>query len=66
MLAVKYLHDRDIIHRDIKPENIFLDSKFNVKLGDFGWSRKLVNGELRKTFCGTYEYMAPEILENKT
>lgn len=65
LLAVKYLHENDIIHRDIKPENIFLDKKKNVKLGDFGWSRKLVKGEVRKTFCGTYEYMAPEILENK-
>ena len=61
--GVAYLHRRNIIHRDIKPENILVDSFGNAKLCDFGWSA--VNRPSRKTFCGTYEYMAPEIFENK-
>ena len=61
--GVEYLHNKNIIHRDIKPENILIDHKGAVKLCDFGWSA--VNRPSRKTFCGTYEYMAPEIFENK-
>lgn len=59
------MHGKNIIHRDIKPENILIDKHYNVKLADFGWSRELVSGVNRKTFCGTYEYMAPEILKLK-
>ena len=61
-LAVKYLHDRNIIHRDIKPENILLDGNFDVKLCDFGWSCETEKGRARTTVCGTYEYMSPEII----
>lgn len=57
--AIEYIHSFNFIHRDIKPENILLNNKDQVKLCDFGWSAKLNNQ--RKTFCGTYEYMAPEI-----
>ena len=60
-LAVKYLHERDIMHRDIKPENILIDGDFNAKLCDFGWSAEFKEGERRLTICGTYEYMAPEV-----
>ena len=61
--GIEYLHAKNIIHRDIKPENILIDHRGDVKLCDFGWSA--VNRPSRKTFCGTYEYMAPEIFENK-
>ena len=61
--GVEYLHNKNIIHRDIKPENILIDHRGQVKLCDFGWSA--VNRPSRRTFCGTYEYMAPEIFENK-
>ena len=61
--GVGYLHQKNIIHRDIKPENILIDHRGDVKLCDFGWSA--VNRPSRKTFCGTYEYMAPEIFESK-
>ena len=48
-----------MIHRDIKPENILITKNFRPKLADFGAS---VNQEqVQNTFCGTYEYMAPEI-----
>ena len=62
-LAVQYLHTRDppIIHRDIKPENIFLDKDGSAKLGDFGWS--CCSDNVRSTYCGTLEYLAPEMID---
>jgi serine/threonine protein kinase len=59
--AVYYLHQNNIIHRDIKPENILIGKKGLLKLCDFGWAKEL-NLENRSTFCGTVEYMAPEIV----
>lgn len=63
--AVSFLHKNDIIHRDIKPENILLDKNFTAKLGDFGWADKF-GPRFRDTFCGTIEYMAPEIVNEDT
>ena len=61
--GLKYLHDRKIIHRDLKPNNIFLDEKFELKIGDFGLIAKLDNNKDRKkTTCGTPHYMAPEVI----
>jgi serine/threonine protein kinase len=60
--AVHFLHQNNLIHRDIKPENLLLDENGNVKLCDFGWCADLKEGS-RLTFCGTYEYMAPEVLK---
>lgn len=73
--AVKYLHDRDVVHRDIKAGNIFLDADMNVKLGDFGLAAimepsprsgsadsQAIQHIRRTTFCGTPNYLAPEIL----
>lgn len=61
-LAVQYLHTRipAIIHRDIKPENILISSDDSIKLGDFGWSNFL--DDERDTYCGTLEYLAPEMI----
>ncbi len=63
--GVQYLHSRKIVHRDIKPENILLDESFNIKICDFGWSCYLEDDQVRTTVCGTYEYMPPEIVNEK-
>lgn len=61
-LAVKYLHENNVIHRDIKPENLLFNDDFNIKLCDFGWAVLLQNpDDIRLSVCGTYEYMSPEI-----
>ena len=59
--ALIYLHSKNIIHRDIKPENILLDEKDNLKLADFGWSNFGEHGTKRDTYCGTLDYLAPEM-----
>merc|ERR1719282_1100135 len=62
LLAIEHLHKSGIIYRDLKPENIMLDRQGHVKLTDFGCIKESTNEELSFTFCGTVEYMAPEIL----
>ena len=62
--AVYFLHKNDLIHRDIKPENILLFDNNICKLCDFGWCVKL-DGKQRSTFCGTTEYMSPEIINKR-
>ncbi|XP_069726980.1 testis-specific serine/threonine-protein kinase 2 [Phaenicophaeus curvirostris] len=66
--AVKHCHDLDFAHRDLKCENIILDEDLNMKLADFGFSKRLSqdkNGKtiLSNTFCGSAAYAAPEVLE---
>lgn len=63
--AVVFLHANNIIHRDIKPENILFDEDFNIKLSDFGNARRISPRETRKSVCGTYEYMSPEIVREQ-
>ncbi len=63
--AVEFMHSKNLVHRDIKPENILMSEDLEPKLCDFGWSIELNKNESRQTFCGTYEYMAPEIFETQ-
>ncbi|XP_046390365.1 ribosomal protein S6 kinase beta-1 [Ischnura elegans] len=63
ILALEHLHIQGIIYRDLKPENILLDAQGHVKLTDFGLCKEHIQeGIVTHTFCGTIEYMAPEIL----
>ncbi|XP_071737473.1 serine/threonine-protein kinase Aurora-3-like isoform X1 [Rutidosis leptorrhynchoides] len=61
--ALAYCHEKHVIHRDIKPENLLLDHEGRLKIADFGWSVQSKNK--RHTMCGTLDYLAPEMVENK-
>lgn len=66
IVALEHLHAKNIIYRDLKPENILLDDKGHIRLTDFGLSKLgLENDDKTYTFCGTPEYLAPEILLGK-
>uniref|UniRef100_A0A3P8NES4 cGMP-dependent protein kinase n=1 Tax=Astatotilapia calliptera TaxID=8154 RepID=A0A3P8NES4_ASTCA len=63
--AFEYLHRKGVLYRDLKPENLILDSEGYIKLVDFGFAKKIRCGQKTWTFCGTPEYVAPEIILNK-
>ncbi|KAF1376155.1 hypothetical protein PFLUV_G00227790 [Perca fluviatilis] len=60
-----YLHTMGIVYRDLKPENLLLDAKGYVKMADFGFAKNIGLGKKTWTFCGTPEYVAPEVIMNK-
>ena len=60
--AVSYLHCHQVIHRDLKLDNCFLDAQLNLFLGDFGAARS-ISDTMGKTFVGTFDTMAPEVLK---
>lgn len=63
--AVEYMHDKDLIHRDLKPKHIFLDSKCNLKLSDFGQTR-IINDTMTNKDISSLHYRAPELLLGAT
>lgn len=64
-LALGHLHSKDIIYRDIKLENVLMDEEGHVSLTDFGMAKIVKEDQTAMTFCGTPEYIAPEVLKGK-
>jgi len=61
-LSIGYLHTKGIMHRDLKLENILIDETGYLKIIDYGLAKTMATGNLTKTFCGTPEYLAPEMV----
>ena len=61
-LALSYLHSIGVVYRDLKPENILFDACGHIKLTDFGLAKDILPSESTNTFCGTSEYLAPEVV----
>lgn len=63
--ALEYLHSRDGVYHDIKLKDLILDKDSHIKIAGFGLCKEgISDGATMKTFCGTPEYLAPEVLED--
>lgn len=62
IVALEHIHKEGIVYRDIKLENVLIDAEGHITLVDFGLCKKLGPRGRSKSFCGTVEYMAPEVL----
>ena len=65
VLALGFLHSKMVAHRDLKPENVLIDADGYIKLTDFGLAKIIEPEAQTNSYCGTLEYMAPEILQDK-
>ena len=65
ILGLYSIHKKKILHRDLKSQNIFLTKELNIKIGDFGVSKRLIQTNFAKTFIGTPYYLSPEICMEK-
>ena len=68
LLGLEYLHEKGVLYRDLKPENVFIDMDGHIKLADFGLSKVIKHGEkmIDRIYCGSAEYMSPEMLKGHT
>lgn len=63
--ALAFLHDHGVVYRDLKPENMLLTGEGHIKITDFGFAKSLRPGEKTFTLCGTPEYLAPEVIQQR-
>ncbi|CAG0923389.1 unnamed protein product [Notodromas monacha] len=64
LLGLEYLHSSSVVYRDLKPENLMVTETGYIRISDMGFARLLKGYQRAWTFCGTAEYMPPEIIDN--